>query len=92
MLTKAGRDLEIPDLGELAYLMEALFDAGPTARTPMGETPLDWRDLRAYAVMTQTDLEPWEARTIRDLSAAYFEEREGGKDLLSIPPVRRDAT
>jgi hypothetical protein len=76
----------------MAYLVETLFEAGPTIATPMGETPLGWADLRAYVEMTATDLDPWEARALRQMSAAYLAERESGKDVLSIPPVRRDET
>ncbi len=92
MLKRAGRDIEVPDAGDMAYLIEALFDAGPTVRTPKGEAPLGWRDLHAYDQMTRADLDPWEARALRDLSAAYLAERNNGRDLLSIPPVRRDET
>jgi hypothetical protein len=60
--------------------------------TPMGETPLGWSDLRAYADLTGVDLAPWEARALRDLSRAYLSARESGQDLLSIPPVLRDET
>jgi len=56
----------------------------------MGETPLGWSDLRAYADLTGVDLDPWEARALRDLSRTYLSARESGQDLLSIPPVRRD--
>jgi hypothetical protein len=84
--------MEIPDAGDMAYLLEMLFEAGPTVATPMGDTPLGWSDLRAYAEMTGTDLDPWEARTLREMSAAYLAERENGKHLLSIPPVRKDET
>lgn len=89
-MTRAGRDLEIPDAGDLTYLLHMFFDAGPAVQTPMGDAPLGWSDIRAYAKLTWTDLEPWEARALHDLSATYLVERQRGEKPLSIPPSRRD--
>lgn len=58
----------------------------------MGDAPLGWPDIQAYAQITAAEIDPWEARTLRDLSAAYLVERQRGEKPLSIPPSRRDDT
>lgn len=54
------------------YLLEYLFEVGPTVSTGMGPAIIGWRDLQAWQEMVGIDLEPWEARMLRKLSSAYL--------------------
>ena len=48
-LAKQERANGLPDVAPGSYLVTALFAAGPTLQTPMGETPLDWPTILAYS-------------------------------------------
>ena len=80
----------MPDVGAGAYLIEALFEAGPTLHDSMGEKPLGWLDLDAYGRATQAITEPWEYRALRDMSRAYLGERQAGVEPLAIAPADQD--
>lgn len=41
----------------------------------MGEGPIDWREVEAWQALTLIDLLPWEARAIRQMSAAFVSQR-----------------
>lgn len=81
-----GRPLGIPALGPGAYLLDALFQAGPTQATGMGDAPLDWANIAAFAGFTGAIAEPWEGKALKDMSAAYLHGRNAGADGLSIEP------
>ena len=69
-----------------AYLMQALWDVGPTN----GDGgPISWQELAAYASISESLSEPWELRAVMRMSKAYVAEKQGGKDPLRIPPVER---
>lgn len=54
------------------YLIEYLFEVGPTVSAGMGPSIIGWRDLQAWQDLVGIDLLPWEARIIRRLSADYL--------------------
>ena len=74
-------------MGPGYYLVLALFAAGPTLPTPMGETPLDWPTILAYSRATGTVIEAWEMQALRDMSRAYMAGQKRGTDVLSKPPI-----
>ena len=80
----AAKGIEHEAHGE--YLMQALWDVGPTN----GDGgPISWQELAAYASISESLSEPWELRAVMRMSKAYVAEKQGGKDPLRIPPVER---
>jgi hypothetical protein len=69
-----------------AYLMQALWDVGPTS----GEGgPVSWQELSAYASISESLSEPWELRAVMKMSKAYVREKTAGTNPLRIAPVDR---
>lgn len=81
--------LGLPDLEAGQYLVIALLDAGPTTFDAMGERPLSWPDLAAYATATG-QWEPWELKALRDMSRAYLAGKQAGVDPLAVAPVDQE--
>lgn len=83
-----GIKSDIPGL----YLMQALWDVGPSRHEAAGEMPISWQELGAYASATGQISEVWELRAVMSMSKAYVTEKaEAAKDALRIPPVEREA-
>lgn len=62
----------MPNLGDGAYLVEILFEVGPSKPTGMGgHRPIDDLDLAAWMSNQNVRLSPWEARTVRQISREY---------------------
>lgn len=59
----------IPPAG--AHIITHLFEAGPVMAGPAGALALTWGEIEAWQRATATPLTPWEARTLRRISAAY---------------------
>lgn len=72
------------------YLLTALFDAGPTKAGAASEVALEWADIWAFMCATEAISEPWEAQALRNLSNAYLDAKEAGKNPLCIPPIDQD--
>lgn len=68
----------IPDLPPvpppLQFLIEYLFDAGPTSPSGTGSVALTWADLEAWQRGTGVSLPPWTARLLRKLSSEYLQQ------------------
>jgi hypothetical protein len=72
------------------YLIDAMFEAGPTMANPMGgELPMDWPAAWAYGQATGAISEPWEYRALIDLSRAYLSAKIAGADPLAMPPTEQ---
>jgi hypothetical protein len=72
------------------YLLDALFEAGPSATAGMGaEIPLSWLEVWAYAQATQNISEPWEFRAIVQMSKAFVRARREGESVFAIPPMEQ---
>jgi hypothetical protein len=65
---------EMPPVEVGAYLLNWLFDAGPTMPGGMSTSVLTSAELQAWQHNTGNRMTPWEARTLRNLSAAYVAE------------------
>lgn len=62
----------MPPLGAGAYLVEILFEVGPSKPIGMGgNCAIDEVDLAAWMANQQVNLNPWEAKTVRQLSREY---------------------
>lgn len=76
------------------YLIDAMFDAGPTIEIAEGELPLNWTEVWSWASAMQADeapWEPWELREVRGLSRHYLRAKLDGADPLAISPVEQAA-
>lgn len=62
----------MPNIGGGAYLIEILFEVGPSKSIGMGgNAPIDDVDLAAWMHNQNVKLTPWEAKSIRQLSREY---------------------
>ena len=64
-------------------LVDALFYIGPTLPGGMGEIPLTWAEIYAWATMTRSVLSPKEAEIVFEMSRAYLTGRENGSDVVN---------
>lgn len=72
------------------YLVDALFEVGPSATAGMGsEIPVSWVEIWAYAQSTQNISEPWEFRAIMQMSKAFVRARREGESVFAIPPMEQ---
>lgn len=71
------------------YLLDALFNVGPTDYRGGEEAPISWSELVAYAKGTGDISEPWELRAVMSMSRAYFRAKMD-RNIHSIPPVERE--
>lgn len=62
----------MPPIGAAGYLIEILFEIGPTKPAGMGgQIGIDEADLIAWQQNQRVRLSPWECKTIRSLSRDY---------------------
>ena len=88
---KAGGEPDLPDLEpELQYLVDYLFDAGPSSAAGMGAIPLTWADLGAWERATGVTLPLWASRLLRHLSAEYLAESHTAVEHAAPPPWARE--
>jgi len=55
----------------------------------MGNGPLRWTEIKAYADATGALSEPWEFRCVRDMSNAYATEKNNDQPLRIAPYDRK---
>lgn len=70
-----------PDVELGQYLIEILFQVGPTK----GEMPLCEGDLEPWERRRGIELAPWQADLLVDLSRAYMAESHAARDWGAIP-------
>ena len=90
MALAQGTPSGLPDLGDLAYLAEAMTRLGPLRAGAMELRAADWPEILPFASLTAQIVTPWDAEALHQMCAAYYVESEAGKDPLSIPPVDRE--
>jgi hypothetical protein len=87
-IEKSGHDYRLPKIDdEIEYFINVFLDAGPSNQTPMGEVPLDWPSILAFAITTYRIAEPWEFQTIIDMSRGYVSAKQQGAKDLAVAPV-----
>lgn len=62
------------------YIVDWLFEIGPSIAGSMGEAPIGWPDIAAWQELTGIEPDAWEARTLRRLSKAYVAQRHRSED------------
>lgn len=82
----AGQEPALPPLTAGEHIITHLFDAGPVLHTGMGPVPLSWSELATWQRVTGVELTPWEAQTLRRLSAEYIATQQAAEDPAMPPP------
>ena len=79
---------ELPEVDGCEYLITYLMDVGPAANNGMGQAPVSYSEIKAWAELTDTRLSPWDAEMIRRLSRVYVQESIRAKDPGAPAPYR----
>lgn len=66
--------IEMPPLEWGGYLVDYLFEFGPTVAAGMGNGPITGAELLAWQELLSIEFQPWEARLLRRLSNEYLDE------------------
>lgn len=93
MWLKEGLDPCLPDITGVEYLRDLVNPDGLgwCRFEPMGgASPHSWAEIDAFSRAADLRLEPWEARQIRTMSAAFVRERARGSDPMMVSPVFQD--
>jgi hypothetical protein len=61
-------------------LVEYLFEIGPVMAGGMGNAPLTHAEISAWQCNVGIELQPWQARMLKKLSADYLEESHLARD------------
>lgn len=77
---------DLPITERLADLWQAL---GYAREGMAGAVPFEWREVQAFAQLTQCDISPAEASCLMDMSRAYCVEI-GNRNPLSKAPMERE--
>ena len=70
----------LPPVNLAPHLVAYASELGLFKSYGMGLAPMGWIDILAWASLTGTELHPEEARTLRDMSAAYVAHSSAAKD------------
>ena len=76
----------MPDRGDLGYIIDWVFEAGPSVQGGMGPAPLDWQTIHHWKSLMGLDLEPKESFAIRHLSSCFVDQQIKSKDAKCPPP------
>lgn len=81
----------MPDLLPHEHMLQAFLDCGPVMHTAEGDAPLTWGEASAFATATLVISDPWEIRTLVQMSRAFLSTRHASTDPLFIPPMEQDS-
>ena len=70
------------------HITDRLTELGLVGSNGMGAVPLSWAEIASWRQLTGVPIEPWEARLLRRLSAAYLAESRAAESETSPPPWR----
>ncbi len=76
----------MPPITAGMHLLEWFLDVGPVAPGAMGPVPIGYTDLQAWAQLSGTPLQPWQAATLRRMSRAYAAELRAAEAHDAPPP------
>lgn len=80
----------MPDLSDYQEMLwRAFLEVGPTLPGAMGEVPLSWAEVDAYARHSPELTEPWETQALVQMSEEYLAEKVKGADVFTVPPIER---
>ncbi len=84
-MREKGREPRLPD-APLPYLIEYLFEVGPTESGGLGPAPLSHQELAAWQSNMRRRLQPWEISMLRRLSVQWIVEAQRAEDPDAPPP------
>lgn len=84
-MQKKGREPKLPD-APLPYLIEYLFEVGPTQGGGFGPTPITHAEILAWQTNMRRTLQPWEVSMLRRLSVQWIVEAQRAEDPNCAPP------
>lgn len=73
-LRSSKTPIEMPPLEWGGYLLDYLFEFGPTVPAGMSAGPVTGAELMAWQELLGIEFQPWEARLLRRLSSEYLDE------------------
>lgn len=83
---KDGVEPSLPDPGPAGYLVEYLWEVGPTEPAGMGEAPVSHAQLAAWQANMGVELHAWEVQVLRRLSRDYVVQSHQAQDPACKPP------
>lgn len=90
-LKRSGGEAVLPELIGGEYLLEAFLELGLCEPHPMGgEMPLSWLTLDAYARVSKSITEPWEYRTLRQMSVKFINAKQEGASIFAVAPIDQE--
>ncbi|MBY0455261.1 MAG: hypothetical protein K2Q11_10335 [Burkholderiaceae bacterium] len=85
-LAQDGVPPQLPDVFAGQYLLDWLFEIGPTQPAGMGSGPVTFQELAAWQQQAGIELQPWEASMLRRLSVEYLNESYEATNAARPPP------
>lgn len=76
----------MPPAGAAGYLLEYLYDIGPTLAAGMGDGPITQGEIAAYQANMGLHLDSWEVGMLRQLSIAHLNQSHLATDPACKPP------
>lgn len=72
----------MPGAAQYHPLVISFFEIGPVLQ----DGYMTWQELDSWQRVTGTDLDPWEASLVLDMSKAYLQQRHESKSIACICP------
>lgn len=85
-MEREGIEPEMPEIEWGGYLVDYLWEVGPTEPAGMGSAKLSPPAIESWQRQTGITLQPWEFRLLRRLSAEYANEQAQASDPKRPPP------
>lgn len=93
MRIDSGGKIDLPDLEPyLQYIVNLLFEAGPSSAGAQSAIALTWVDMQAWQEGIGISMPPWLLRLLRRLSADYVAESNAAQADDAPPPWQSDQT
>ena len=78
--------MPLPKVDGCNYLIDYLFEVGPVSTNGMGIGAVSFSEMDAWQSLCGHDLTPWEAITLKSMSAAYVQEAHKAESPTAPPP------
>jgi len=87
MRVESGGQIDLPDLEPyLQYIVNLLFEAGPSSAGAQSAITITWVELQAWQAGIGLSMPPWLLRLLRRLSADYVAESHKAQADDAPPP------
>lgn len=71
MWEKKGLEVTMPPVDDYQHLVAWFHEIGPVAAGVLGTIPVSYQEMAAWAEMTGTEIDTWEAWAVRRMSEQY---------------------